>query len=79
MLYHNEWFLQLLYFCKMHLREHFTEASDFRVKGHCLHELSNILLILLLGTLADCGDFSEIEVGLTHLVEFANREAVICW
>jgi len=45
----------------MNLQEHFTEVSDFRVKGRCLHELSDILLIILLGTLADCGDFSEIE------------------
>ena len=45
----------------MNLQKHFTEVSDFRVTGRCLHELSDVLLIILLGTLADCGDFSEIE------------------
>ena len=45
----------------MNLQKHFTEISDFRVTGRCLHELSDVLLIILLGTLADCGDFSEIE------------------
>lgn len=45
----------------MNLQKHFTEVSDFRVKGRCLHELTDILLIVLLGTLADCSDFPEIE------------------
>lgn len=45
----------------MNLQKHFTEVKDFRVKGRCLHELSDILIIILLGTLADCSDFAEIE------------------
>lgn len=45
----------------MNLQKHFTEVSDFRIKGRCLHELTDILLIVLLGTLADCHDFPEIE------------------
>lgn len=45
----------------MNLQKHFTEVKDFRVKGRCLHELTDILLIVLLGTLADCSDFPEIE------------------
>ena len=45
----------------MNLQKHFTEVKDFRVKGRCLHELSDILIIVLLGTLADCSDFPEIE------------------
>lgn len=45
----------------MNLQKHFAEVSDFRVKGRCLHELTDILLIVLLGTLADCSDFPEIE------------------
>ena len=45
----------------MNLQKHFTEVKDFRAKGRCLHELSDILIIVLLGTLADCSDFPEIE------------------
>ena len=45
----------------MNLQKHFTEVKDFRVTGRCLHELSDILIIVLLGTLADCSDFPEIE------------------
>ena len=45
----------------MNLQRHFTEVSDFRVKGRCLHELTDILIIVLLGILADCHDFPEIE------------------
>ncbi len=45
----------------MNLQKHFTDVNDFRVQGRCLHELSDILIIVLLGILADCGDFPEIE------------------
>jgi predicted transposase YbfD/YdcC len=45
----------------MNLQKHFAVVRDFRVKGRCLHELSDILLIVLLGTLADCSDFLEME------------------
>ncbi len=45
----------------MNLQKHFTEVRDFRIKGRCLHELSDVLIIVLLGTLADCSDFPEIE------------------
>lgn len=45
----------------MNLQRHFAEVKDFRVKGRCLHELSDILLIVLLGILADCNDFPQIE------------------
>ena len=45
----------------MNLQKHFTKVKDFWVEGHCLHELSDILNIVLLGTLADCSDFPEIE------------------
>lgn len=45
----------------MNLQQHFTEVKDFRVQGRCLHDLSDILIIVLLGTIADCSDFPEIE------------------
>jgi predicted transposase YbfD/YdcC len=45
----------------MNLQKHFTDVEDFRVKGRCLYELTDILIIVLLGTLADCSDFPEIE------------------
>ena len=44
----------------MRLTKYLEEATDFRVKGRCLHELSEILFLILLGTLCDCDDFSEI-------------------
>ena len=34
--------------------------SDFREEGRCLHELSDIILLVLCGLLADCETFEEI-------------------
>ena len=45
----------------MNLQRHFEDIADFRVQGRCLHALSDVLIIVLLGTLADCQDFPEIE------------------
>lgn len=45
----------------MNLQKHFEDVQDFRVQGRCWHELSDILIIVLLGTLADCHDFPEME------------------
>ena len=38
----------------------FSKVEDFRVKGRCLHQLSEILGLVLIGVLADCDDFCEI-------------------
>ena len=38
----------------------FWEVSDFREEGRCLHELSDIILLVLCGLLADCETFEEI-------------------
>lgn len=38
----------------------FEEATDFRESGRCLYELSDILLLVLCGLLADCETFEEI-------------------
>lgn len=43
------------------MSKHFETVGDFRTKGRCLHELSDILIIVLCGILADCSDFTEIE------------------
>ena len=45
----------------MNLQKHFIDTADFRIQGRCLHELSDILFIVLPGKLADYHDFSEIE------------------
>lgn len=45
----------------MQIPIYFTEIQDFRVSGRCLHQLGDILGLVLCGTLADCDDFSEIE------------------
>lgn len=40
--------------------DYFSEISDFRVFNRCLHFLSDILGLVLCGTLADCDTFIEI-------------------
>ena len=45
----------------MNVPQYFAELADFRVKGGCLHELSDIVMLTLCGLLADCEDFEEIE------------------
>ena len=42
------------------LHQHFSEITDYRVAGRCLHRLSNILLLILCGVIADCDDFAQI-------------------
>lgn len=39
----------------------FAEVEDLRVQGRCLHRLTDILVIVLCGLIADCEDFEEIE------------------
>lgn len=39
----------------------FEGVEDFRVKGRCLHKLTDILMLILCGLLADCEDFEEIQ------------------
>jgi predicted transposase YbfD/YdcC len=45
----------------MNLGAHFEKVEDFRKRGRCLHSLTDILVIVLCGTLSDCSDFAEIE------------------
>lgn len=42
------------------LQKHFAGLRDFRVEGRCLHRLSDILVLVLCGVLADCDDFAQI-------------------
>lgn len=44
----------------MKLTKYLEEVTDFRIKGRCLHDLAEILFLILLGTLCDCDDFLEI-------------------
>ena len=44
----------------MDYAEFFEEVTDYREAGRCLHELSDILLLVLCGLLADCETFEEI-------------------
>ncbi|WP_216690161.1 ISAs1 family transposase [Hymenobacter siberiensis] len=44
----------------MDYAEFFEEVTDYRVQGRCLHELSDILLLVLRGLLADCEIFEDI-------------------
>lgn len=45
---------------KLDLQRHFLGLSDYRVEGRCLHRLSDILLLILCGVIADCDDFAQI-------------------
>ena len=38
----------------------FEEVTDYRVAGHCLHELGDIILLVLCGLLADGWTFEDI-------------------
>jgi len=52
----------------MKISNFFDEVQDFRVIGRCKHKLSDILGLILVGSLADCNDFSEIaDYGLDNL------------
>lgn len=42
------------------LQRHFGDLPDYRVEGRCLHRLSDILILLLCGVLADCDDFAQV-------------------
>ena len=44
----------------MDYAEFFEEVTDYRVAGRCLHELSDIILLVLCGLLADCETFEDI-------------------
>jgi len=44
----------------MEIGAYFSGVSDYRVVGRCLHLLSDILALVLCGTLADCDTFIEI-------------------
>ena len=44
----------------MELQVHFQMIPDFRVQGRCDHLLSDVLLLVLCGVLADCNDYEEI-------------------
>lgn len=44
----------------MNITGYFDEVKDFRVVGRCSHLLSDILGLVLIGSLADCNDYSEI-------------------
>jgi len=44
----------------MHLEQHFADIADYRVQGRCKHKLSDILILIICGVIADCSDYEEI-------------------
>lgn len=58
----------------MELTKHFEKVTDFRVKGRCLHELVEILVLILLGTLCDCDDFLEIRDWGKDKIDFLRTD-----
>lgn len=58
----------------MRIPGYFEQLRDFRVKGRCLHELGDILGLILCGCLADCDDFSEIVDYGEDNIEFLKGE-----
>jgi predicted transposase YbfD/YdcC len=45
---------------KLNLQKHFSKIKDFRVEGRCEHLLSDILVLVLCGVIADCDDFGQV-------------------
>ncbi len=45
----------------MEVPKYFEDLPDFRVQGRCLHKLSDIVMLVLVGFIADCEDFEEVE------------------
>ena len=58
----------------MELAKHFNKVNDFRVKGRCLHDLIDILVLILVGTLCDCDDFVEIRDYGIDKIDFLRNE-----
>lgn len=58
----------------MQIPKYFDGVQDFRVQGRCLHHLSDILGLVLCGTLADCDDFSEIADYGKDNMDFLRKE-----
>lgn len=54
--------------------DYFLEVSDYRVVSRCLHFLSDILGLVLCGTLADCDTFIEIADYGEDNLEFLKSE-----
>ncbi len=44
----------------MEVPKYFEALPDFRVQGRCLHKLSDIVMLVLCGFIADCEDFEEV-------------------
>ena len=63
----------------MQIPTYFSEVKDFRVQGRCLHQLGDILGLVLCGTLADCDDFSEIEDFGHDNIDFLKEELGFSW
>ncbi|MGI4870508.1 MAG: transposase family protein [Janthinobacterium lividum] len=38
----------------------FWQVTDYRVAGRCIHELNDIIWLVLCGLLTDCEDFEKI-------------------
>ena len=56
------------------LGDYFSGIADFRVKGRCLHELSDILGLILCGVLADCDNFIEVADFGEDNIDFLKAE-----
>jgi len=56
------------------LSEYFSEVKGFRVEGHCLHLLSDILALVLCGVLADYDNFTEISDYGEDNLNFLQKE-----
>lgn len=44
----------------MEEEDFFEQVTDYRVEDRCLHELSDIIWLVLCGLLADCETFKDI-------------------
>lgn len=51
----------------------FGDVEESRVPGRCLHDLTDILMLVLCGLIADCEDFDEIGDFANDRKAFSDR------
>src|SRR5688572_24385605 len=58
----------------MKVPSYFEPVRDYGVKGRCLHQLGDILGLILCGSLADWDDLTEIEDYSKDNIDFLRAE-----
>lgn len=61
----------------MELTKHFLGVKDPRVEGRCLHLLGELLVLVLIGTIADCDDYTEISDYCEERIDFLRKDVCL--